>query len=250
MELNPPNKLVKHCSGVLESEGPGPWPSTVIYAGDTYYRFHDFIYLRCPIEELDESQVITICKVRGARSTTENTQQNLDVRGKFRVVTDSYRPKCVLEVGPGNQPLFSAEQQDFCYRLAELDQSLVEELATRGYSVSPFSADTPLEQPSSSVDLILAIFVLQFAFGGSQVSEIARVLRPSGLMLANVYRRSSESRERLRMQFTDNGLYVDAVKNGDGIGHGHEYWLMGRELSTPQSEAAKRALLELIHSRG
>jgi hypothetical protein len=234
--------LRKHMDGVLVGDGPGPWPPNIKYGGETYIRFHDFIYTSKPLDKLDGEQVLAVCALRSNLSTDAQFEPNLRVRKTFNLVTSTYEPAFLLEIGPGARPLYDPRGEDFRYELADLDQGIVNRLVIEGYSAALFNNNVPLAQKANSVDLLFAIFVFQFAFNKFQVAEVVRVLGPTGLILANVYRRLPDSRRKLRNMFAKNGCEIEIVALDDGIGHDHEYWLIGPDLTNPRCAAAIDAL--------
>ena len=237
--------LRKKMDGVLFAEGPGSRPATVVVAGETHYRFHDFIYISKPLDELTEAQVLAVCSLRSSMSTSDQLKPNKIVRRHFELLTIAFDPGVVLEVGPGNRPLFRVDDQTFDYELAELDEDIVCHLVNLGYSAYPFNGNAGLNIPDNSVDLILALFVFQFSFSSYQVDELTRVLGQSGLIVANMYRRSTESRAQLQVMFTENGFNLEIVTLDDGIGYGHEYWLIGRKLDSERCALTIESLNKL-----
>ena len=225
------SRLRKLVEGVLFGEGSGPWPPSLEYEGKRYYRFHDFIYLSKPLEALDEKQVLAVCSIRNSHSTDQQMLPNSVVRNVLRSASNAYKPKLLLEIGPGLRPLFTPGEHDFAYELAELDPRIVGSLVSDGYSASLFNGQTQLKQLTGSVDLIVAVFVFQFPIQESQVEELVRVLSPEGLILANVFRRSQSSRETLQRSFARKGCKTAVSIPSDEIAYDHEYWILGRNLS-------------------
>ncbi len=218
---------------MLYAKGVGPHPAVVEYCGETYVRFHDFIYLERPLDELDKCQVFSVCRLRDQFAGDSGMHPNLRVREKIRQVAEVLSPKVLLELGPGNSPLFSASSTNFQYKLADLDEEVVRNLTSNGYSATLFDDDSLLPTADSSIDVIVAIFVFQFSLSATQIDEIVRVLCSNGLLVANVYRRSESSRKCLRSEFEDRGCKISIVDDSSEIGHNHQYWVVGREDCSP-----------------
>jgi hypothetical protein len=143
-----------------------------------------------------------------------------------------------MELGPGIRPLLDAGTEAFRYELLDLNKDNVQRLTASGHCASLFRDRTPLHLEAGSVDLVVAVFVFQFHIATSQINEIVRVLSQTGLIVANVYRRSPRARKQLRDHFESCGCEVKIIERTDGVGHDHEYWLVGRDLGDSKCKAA------------
>ena len=100
--------LIERTDGVLYALGPGPRPLSIRHNGKSYFRFHDFIYVSRRIEELNEQQVLAVCALRDQFATEQQLGPNRRIRRYFRTVIDSFVPCMLLELGPGNRPLYAS----------------------------------------------------------------------------------------------------------------------------------------------
>jgi hypothetical protein len=57
-----------------------------------------------------------------------------------------------------------------------------------------------------------------------------------------VYRRSAAGRTQLREHFERQTCTVQIVPRDDGIGHNHEYWIIGNELGDQKCKAVLEQL--------
>ena len=235
-------RLIEQTEGVLFALGPGPHPQSIRHNGQSYFRFHDFIYVKNRIEDLNQQQVIAVCELRDRFATEQQLAPNRRVRECFRTAVLGLNPRTLLEIGPGNRPLYTSDETKFRYELLEIDHSAACNLEQLGYSVSVFNSQTPLTLESCSVDLIVAAFVFQFFVSPHQIDEITRVLHNDGLVLANVYRRSTASRRELKDLFATKKLHTAVIKHNHGIGYNHEYWVIGHHLLGPKCAFAIQAL--------
>jgi len=232
----PPFK--KRTTGVLYVDGPGPNPPSIECDGTSYSRFHDFIYVSKQLEDLDEQQVVAVCTLRDEFATAQQLDPNRKIRQIFVDLVKTFRPKVLLELGPGNRPLFEAGTEAFLYELLDLNEENVHRLTAIGHCASLFKDRTALGLKAGSVDLVVAVFVFQFNIAASQIDEMLRVLSRTGLIVANVYRRSPPAREQLRHHFESRGCGVKIVQRAHGVEHNHEYWLIGRDLKDSKCRAA------------
>ena len=243
---NPP--IIERAAGVLYSLGQCEMPTTVEHHGLTYHRFHDFIYLTQPIEDLSQAQVRAVCAIREEFATHEQLSSNRRIRKHFIELINALGPKFLVELGPGVRPLFSRPPTMFRYELVEIDDAIVRQLVMDGYSASQIGEVASLNLPPNCVDLVVAVFVFQFNMSTSQINEILRVLAKSGIIVANVYRRSSKSREQLKEHFERRECRVKIIRCNCDIGHEHEYWVVGRDRSASCYVDAITVLEEgLIH---
>ena len=233
----------KRAIGVLYVDGPGPNPATIECDGIEYFRFHDFIYVSTRVEELDESQVIAVCTLRDEFATDQQLEPNRKIRGIFIELVRAFKPGVLLELGPGIKPLFEVGKESFRYELLDLNEGNVQRLTAIGHRAVLFKNQSSLDMESGSVDLVVAIFVFQFCIAASQIDELLRTLSRTGLMVANVYRRSPDARVELRRQFEGRGFDVRISRRAHGVEHNHEYWIIGRNLSDTRCDVVM-AILE------
>jgi hypothetical protein len=219
-------------------DGPDFNPPSIECDGTEYSRFHDFIYVSRQVEELDEQQVVAVCTLRDEFATPQQLEPNRKIQQIFVDLVRVFRQRVLVELGPGTRPLFKAGTEAFRYELLELNEDNVHRLTAIGYCASLFKDRTVLDLEAGSVDLVVAVFVLQFNIAASQIDEMLRVLSWTGLIVANVYRRSPPAREQLRHLFESRGCGVEIVQRAHGVGHDHEYWIISRDLGNSKRRAA------------
>jgi SAM-dependent methyltransferase len=84
-------------------------------------------------------------------------------------------------------------------------------------------------QNGHQFDAIAAVFVLHFGISDFDVESIVRLLKPSGIFLANVYHRNARSRAALKQRFESRGLTIKAVPDKDNLCSEHVYWVGSRQ---------------------
>lgn len=193
-------------------------------AGRTYFRFMDFIYIPTDTENLTPEQVVVVNSLRHRFRRRIAWASNDYVRRVFRTVIENTNPDVLLEVGAGFIPLLPPNPGTE-YLCVDMNPAVLPVLAGRGYDAALFGAHDELPLASAKVDLVIAVFVLHFGLSDQQVVELARVLRLDGVFVANVYRRSSESRAALRGQFGRAGFTITVVADEQAVCKDHEFWL-------------------------
>lgn len=163
--------------------------------GRVYWRFMDYIYHTQRYWEWSSSQIQTACRIRrtlgaGALNSAINRhvakEINLLVRKHFGSV--SHQGSSIsVELGCG-EAIYSS---DLC---ADIDTTFIgldidaEALISRRYHNFAVCADmVNLPFESGKITLCLALFVFHFGDTWRGLSEIARVLRPQGLLGVNCY---------------------------------------------------------------
>ena len=245
MVVNKKARLEKVLDEVFVGIGPGPWPERLILDEKEYYRFHDFIYITSPLDELSEAQVVKVCDLRNVHATEEHLEPNNMIRRYFNAVKEVCEPSLILEVGPGKSPLYAVRNENFEYILAELDKTAVNYLSDHGYRAIAFDSKSTLSVESGSADLILGLFVFHFSFSQLQINELARAIANDGLLLINVYRRSKSSRKELENMFQRSGFSVKTMTLNDGVGYDHEYWFVSKNLNSKKNLLAFEELKSL-----
>ena len=227
--------LLHHSHGVYFSESLEPdLPLEIEMDGLRYQRFLDYIYIPSETEELSNDQILAVNELRhrlllapGARAINERT------RGVFGRAVEIASPRSLLEIGPGTNPLFRSAPKGVQYWLADMSRDVIDANRSYGLPCFYFNQSNGIPLADSAVEMIIAIFVLQFNLTSEQIAELARIMAPSGVMVGNVYRRSEESRERLLEMFM--GAELQAVRIGDPLNlcRGHEYWLVFKDVAAP-----------------
>ncbi|MNR33546.1 hypothetical protein D3C85_1512280 [compost metagenome] len=114
--------------------------------------------------------------------------------------------------------------------------------STECYVFSETACGLPLDE--NYFEMVMAVFVLHFPFYKTQLDELHKRLKVSGVVIANVYRRSANSRERLIADMECSGFKVLKVQDANNLCVEHEYWILGKQ--DAQMEICASTLKELI----
>jgi SAM-dependent methyltransferase len=77
-----------------------------------------------------------------------------------------------------------------------------------------------------SQDAIVSSFVFHFRLTRHHMLTMRRILKPTGFILGNVYRRSPRSRQELALRFERVGLRVHRRKDEAELCTDHEFWCL------------------------
>jgi len=217
--------------GVLKATNDNGGPEKIEHEGDTYFRFMDFFYIKNPnLDQLTSAEVSNLCRAR-AKFPSLITPVNDKVRELFKNLTEIMSPTSLLEIGAGRNPVFSAgPPKGMRYVLSDADSEVIkhhEGSCTPCYVFSEDLCDLP--EGEGIFEVVLAVFVLHFPFHKSQLNELYKRLSSSGVIIANVYRRSPESRQELTLEMENSGFKVKKVKDANALCRDHEYWILGKE---------------------
>jgi SAM-dependent methyltransferase len=105
--------------------------------------------------------------------------------------------------------------------------------ATRWYEADKDLADIV----DASRDVIVSAFVFHFRLSRLHISTMRRILTPTGIILANVYRRSPSSRRKLASRFEREGFKVSRVPDVARVCADHEFWCLTRSARSNPSVA-------------
>jgi hypothetical protein len=223
--------------GVLKLTSNEPGPEEVDYRGTTYYRFMDFLYIRNKnLDELSTEEVSNLCRARAKYPGLISTV-NYDVRRVFKLLAEKVQPSSLLEVGAGRNPIFgNGDRKPDYYILADADSEVVAYHANRSNDCYEFSNEIcALPQFEDFFEMAIAVFVLHFPFHSNQILELSKRLKNSGVIVANIYRRSFTSREQLTFDILNVGLKILKVQDVDNLCRDHEYWILGKEEEVVQN---------------
>lgn len=218
---------------VLKVLGYEKGPDKAEYKGKTYYRFMDFFYTYTPyLDELTALEVSHLCRARASHPELIS-QTNIDVRELFRRVAVELSPRTFLEIGAGSHPIFYNEPQNReGFIISDADQEVIDKLGNENNKCQIFSStEYELHFNNDHFELVMAIFVLHFPFYKEQLTELYRTMSPSGAMIANVYRRTIEAKERLRADMEEAGFKIHKVHDTKNLCRDHEYWIIGKDLN-------------------
>lgn len=215
---------------ILVWRGDCQAPAELSYLGVRYFRFMDVFFVpHSDLDELSMPQVIALCRAREANSVAIGRPNEI-VKSLFRRVVEEVAPKCVAEIGAGARPLYDGHGEKFEYIALDADEAAMSKLSVRKERFHGHVDELDID--SGSVDLAIAVFVFQFKLYSKQIEQISRILTPDGVLLANVYRRSEQSRVVLIAELRASGLHVDRVHDSAGLCRDHEYWVASRSQSS------------------
>ncbi|SDZ64593.1 hypothetical protein SAMN05518854_109135 [Variovorax sp. YR266] len=234
--------IVNICDGVYRNDG-ACGPEEIDYKEDRLYRFMDKFYIRCSTDELTPVEVSELCRERALHPEVISSA-NEDVRNLFKSLIDKLGPTSFLEIGAGNNPILQEHEsavRNISYVRSDADPDL-----TNGKHV--FSGlSSKLTHPSDHFQMAAAVFVLHFHFYVDQIAELYRCISPSGIFIANVYRRSPESREALANVLRKTGFFLLIEPDPRSLCRDHQYWIAGKDSGKVQE--ASIVLLALIKSQ-
>ncbi len=174
-------------------------PKSLVLEGKTYHRFMDFIYIPTPPSKLSFDEVIELCELR-----LEFAETIID-KGVHRAVVN-----CMVETLKISHPEMvgrsAIEILDFgCstglaseeFRAAwgtacnvtglDVSKRAVATARSRGTHAVVATNEGAFPFPTSSFDVVIAVFVFHFQVHESRIKEILRVLRPNGFLVFNLY---------------------------------------------------------------
>lgn len=228
--------------GVLKIESDKKGPDEVEYKGNTYFRFMDYFYIQNKnLDELNYEQVSNLCRARAMYPALISSANEV-VRNFLKSLVKAIQPSSLLEIGAGQNPVFKTGDDAIPsrYILSDADVEVIKYHTELNGECYNFSQDI-CELPNSEnfLEMAIAAFVLHFPFHNSQLLEIKKRLKPSGVVVANVYRRSIASREELTRDIKDAGFEIAKIQDTNNLCHDHEYWIFGKESLPVQNCALK-----------
>jgi len=221
-----------HEGNVLVWRSNDQGPEYIVHEGKTYHRFMDIFYVsEIEIDRLSLGEVISLCRARELNCDAI-TGTNEKVKRVFRSAIAQLSPGVLWEIGAGARPLFLGNEQ-FVYLKSDADLESMSGQDGRKFCFSETESRVGVE--SGSVDVAVAVFVLQFTFYSEQIDEIIRCLSPGGIFLANVYRRTPTSRNRLKSQFLEKGLVLEVISDPKKLCRDHEYWVISKNVGSSRN---------------
>ena len=196
--------------------------------GQPLERFMDSIYVADPLEELDARQIRRVNKLRRRLMRDDAVESvNHRVKRAMAAAVNGSGARDVLEWGCGYSSLrpFLHTRGEFV--AVDIDRSL---LAVQRAQKVPFVAadDAPQVLALASFDAVASVFVFHFKIPTGHIAAMVAALRPDGYLLANVYRRSLESRKQLAGAFETHGMQVLVAPDPAQCCAHHEFWLIAR----------------------
>ncbi len=173
----------------------------VIYEGNTYYRYMDYLYSPKPIQNLSENEIIELCDLR-----LKYFSDLVDKKYNFRVLN------CIInEINKnisGNLSILDFGCGDGYYTKeleklipnsttsgVDLSHKAVNLANTRGVNANTISISNgkinyfsgTVNQLDESFDVIVSMFVLHFKIDFVFIEEISRLLKKNGFLIFNFY---------------------------------------------------------------
>jgi hypothetical protein len=208
-------------------------PARLRIRGRTYERLMDYVYTPIPLERLSRAQIHVVNMLRedlieGKHIGGTDNQ----IKDRFAEVIRSVGAQRVLEWGCGFDSL-QTRLSGIGYEAADIDPWVISYQRSKGAICRlPENVENNI---AGKVDVIPSIFVFQFGISKTDVAVMSNVLADGGFVLANVYRRSPESRLRLRRKMAEHGLTVYRRHDREKLCKGNEYWIASRDLSKVES---------------
>lgn len=232
--------------GVLKYKKNEKGPSETMYHGAKYFRFMDYFYTHTEhLDELKPIEVSNLCRAR-AQFPQLISRANSEVRSLFESLAIRIAPSSLLEIGAGKNPVFTVDAaQGMHYVLSDADDEVVKFHSSNDLDCYIFS-DTACTLPYEEgyFDMVIAVFVLHFPFYKAQLTELSRTLKATGVIVANVYRRSTAAREKLASDIQKCGFEILRIHDSRGLCLNHEYWILGK--SDAQIESCANTLKQLL----
>ena len=198
-----------------------------------YERIMDYVYTPMPLERLSRAQIHIVNMLRehlieGKHIGGTDNQ----IKDKFAEVIRSVGAERVLEWGCGFDSL-QTRLAGISYEAADIDLAVINFQRKRG-AICRLTENVE-KNIEGKVDVIPSIFVFQFGISNDHIAAMSNVLAPRGFVLANVYRSSPESRNRLRKKLAGHGLSVYRRRDLEYLCKGNEYWIASRDLDETES---------------
>jgi len=219
-------QILHLCDGVYQNNGTPRGPETIEHEDRILYRFMDRFYIRCETENLTPVEVSDLCKARASDPALIGKPDSV-VRELFKAFVNQRRPKHLLEIGAGTNPILQVNDslvdgRKILYVKCDADSGNMDgnHVFSGQNSSLPYEADF--------FEMALAVFVLHFHFYAEQIAELYRCLAPSGVFVANVYRRTPRSLECLTQSFVDKGFVVKKLLDPKSLCQGHQYWVISK----------------------
>lgn len=199
-----------------------------------YERIMDYVYTPIPLERLSRAQIQIVNMLReylieGKHIGGTDNQ----IKDKFAEIICSVHAQRVLEWGCGFDSLQTRLPNISSYEATDIDPAVINFQRKRG-AICRLTENME-KNIEGKVDVIPSIFVFQFGISNDDMAVMSNALAPRGFVLANVYRRSPESRNRLRKKLAGHGLSVYRRRDLENLCKGNEYWIASKGLSEAES---------------
>lgn len=231
-------------SSAAQSKGPGQ-------ARGSEQRFMDVISVPQPTEELSVRQIREVNRLR--RTLLDDTASpelltNQRIKRAIASAAGNVGVKTVLDWGCGYHCLRPFIDPGVEFVGVDIDPDVVAHNRAAGIDCR-HPSEFAKGQPDQAFDAILSVFVFHFKLPANHIDTMVRLIGQDGFILANVYRRSAESRQKLRGAFLDRGVEVRTTPDPTESAAGNEFWFIAaapgaRELGDQVLAAAAASMLQ------
>lgn len=209
-------------------------PARLQLRARTYERLMDYIYTPIPLEKLSRPQIHVVNMLREDLIRDKHIGGTDDrIKNKFADAIVHRGARRVLEWGCGFDSL-KTRLGDISYEATDIDPWVIR-YQWRQKTICRLPEDVE-RNIGGKVDAIPSIFVFQFGISDGDIRVMSNVLSEDGFVLANVYRRSPESRNRLRRRLAAHGLTVHRRRDLENLCKGNEYWVASKGMSETDSQ--------------
>jgi ubiquinone/menaquinone biosynthesis C-methylase UbiE len=192
----------------------------------------DFIYLPDEPEFLSETQVFSLNKLRDKfYDKLDSIKTNLKVKEFLSSIINDLEVGIIVEYGCGYRTIKEYLSSRIKYTGIDIDPSVISRNNQKNIPCVWIN-DKALNLESNSVDLVVSIFVFHFRITEHQILEVKRILTNDGIILANVYRLSDQSRYKLRDKFEKLNLKVIVLIKEQDFCKNNEYWCVYKKESS------------------
>jgi hypothetical protein len=188
----------------------------------------DVISLPLTTEDLNARQIREVNKLRrqlmiGGQSAQYAT--NHRIKSAMAAAVNGTGAHSVLDWGCGYHPMRGLLDRREHFVGVDIDPDVVADNLRHGVACLPAHA-VPKMLAGMAFDAVVAVFVFHFRMPTEHIESMVRLIGANGFILANVYRRSPESRLRLMCAFQQRGLQVWCRTDPTNSAADHEFWFI------------------------
>ena len=195
-------RFVELGSGVFQDMLGGGAEEEII-AGAKRHRFMDVLYIPTPTDRIPSAAMLTVNRWRERRLADRPLLHRARVRRIAAAAAGSLDKRPFLfEIGCGKFPLIDDIPSESWSGL-ETDQEAVEHLRRRGLRVASSAAE--LDDHDLNVDMLVALFCIQFAIENAEIALLGR-LPARAVVMFNLPTRDSALVKRRLGQLCSVGL--------------------------------------------
>ena len=226
--------------------GLPPPPRRAKVGDQEFVRFMDYILSPVDTDAVDLNMLSTInsLRLRLVASGFAGSTNGI-IKRAFSDFVSHGSHQTVVDWGCGFDPV-NTRMGDPRRIGVDLDPAVVATQRSAGHECY-LPADPALLQYAGGVDAILAAFVFHFRIGTSHIRMMCNLLREdSGVIVANVYRRSEESRSRLAESIRAEGLALRTAIDRSNLCRQHEYWMASKSRSGAELDILLERLADAV----